>query len=59
MKIKDSLFPDFKGEIKSLGAWGGDFALATFQGSKEEIQKYFLNKGLDVVFGFDEMTKGK
>ena len=28
-KIKDKLFNDFDGEIKSLGAWGGDFILAS------------------------------
>ena len=56
-KIKDLRFPDFNGEIKSLGAWGGDFALATFKGPKEDVQKYFLNKGLDVVFRFDEIVK--
>ena len=27
--VKEVLFPDFKGTIKSLGAWGGDFVLAT------------------------------
>ena len=25
--IKELLFPDFSGTIKSLGAWGGDFVL--------------------------------
>ncbi|MGB2137140.1 MAG: GYDIA family GHMP kinase, partial [Flavobacteriaceae bacterium] len=27
--VKENLFPDFQGAIKSLGAWGGDFILAT------------------------------
>jgi hypothetical protein len=26
--IKESLFSDFDGIIKSLGAWGGDFVMA-------------------------------
>ncbi len=56
-KIKDSRFPDFDGEIKSLGAWGGDFALVTHQGSKEDLMKYFSGKGLNVIFRFDEMIK--
>ena len=56
-KIKDSFFSDFNGEIKSLGAWGGDFALATFEGSREELINYFSGKGLDVVLGFDEMVR--
>ncbi|HSI69422.1 MAG TPA: GYDIA family GHMP kinase, partial [Gillisia sp.] len=33
-KIKTQLFPDFRGSIKSLGGWGGDFILAT--GGEEE-----------------------
>ena len=27
--VKEKLFSDYFGEIKSLGAWGGDFVLAT------------------------------
>ena len=54
-KIKSSYFPDFEGEIKSLGAWGGDFAMATFKGPIEDLKTYFSGKGLDVVLGFDEM----
>jgi mevalonate kinase len=56
-KIRDSFFSDFDGEIKSLGAWGGDFALATYKGSKEKLIKYFSGKRLDVIFGFDEIVK--
>ncbi len=56
-KIKDSFFSGFEGEIKSLGAWGGDFALITFEGSQKELEKYFSGKGLDVIFGFDEIIK--
>ena len=56
-KIKNSHFSDFDGEIKSLGAWGGDFALVTYQGSQEELREYFSGKGLNTVFKFDEMIK--
>lgn len=52
-KIKDHLFPDFNGSIKSLGAWGGDFILAT--GSTTET--YFKQKGYDVIIPFKEMIK--
>ena len=27
--VKKKYFSDFKGSIKSLGAWGGDFVMAT------------------------------
>jgi mevalonate kinase len=53
-KIKDQ-FPDFPGNIKSLGAWGGDFILATHPGGFEPIKSYFSSKGLNVVFTFDSL----
>lgn len=53
-KIKQQLFPDFKGSIKSLGGWGGDFILAI--GGKEE-KDYFRRKGYTTIFSFDELIK--
>jgi len=52
-KIKDKLFNDFNGEIKSLGAWGGDFILAS--SNESETKKYFQNKGFNFIFKFDEV----
>ena len=52
-KIKDKLFNDFNGEIKSLGAWGGDFILAS--SNESETKKYFKNKGFNFIFEFDEV----
>ena len=52
-KIKDKLFNDFNGEIKSLGAWGGDFILAS--SNESETKKYFNNKGFNFIFEFDEV----
>jgi mevalonate kinase len=50
--IKELLFKDYKGAIKSLGAWGGDFILAT----GNEIQMdYFRKKGYATSIPFDEM----
>ncbi|MFD0991556.1 GYDIA family GHMP kinase [Mariniflexile jejuense] len=51
--IKQQLFNDFNGSIKSLGAWGGDFVLAT---STENPNAYFKNKGFDVVIPYDDMV---
>lgn len=53
-RVKDDKFPDFWGEIKSLGAWGGDFVLVTSEKSAEETKQYFSRKGHGVVFSFDE-----
>ena len=52
-KIKDQLFNDFNGEIKSLGAWGGDFILAS--SNEFETKKYFKNKGFNFIFEFDKV----
>jgi mevalonate kinase len=49
-------FPDFNGSIKSLGAWGGDFAMAMSDGDKSELENYFKAKGLHTVFTFDELV---
>ena len=49
-------FPDFEGVLKSLGAWGGDFILAATRWDKEQVKAYFKEKGLDVVFGYNELV---
>lgn len=54
-KVKDQLFSDYWGAVKSLGAWGGDFVMATSAKSREETIAYFKGKGLDVVIPFAEM----
>lgn len=51
--VKEKLFQDYtEGEIKSLGAWGGDFFLVT---SEAGFPEYFLHKGYDVIFSYDEL----
>ena len=52
--IKEELFNDYDGEIKSLGAWGGDFILAV---GNENSKDYFKEKGYKIIFSFDEMLK--
>ncbi|MBP0905480.1 GYDIA family GHMP kinase [Mariniflexile gromovii] len=51
--VKDILFSDFNGSIKSLGAWGGDFVLAT---SQQNPTSYFKNKGFDVIVPYKDMV---
>ncbi len=51
--IKTRLFKDFKGAIKSLGAWGGDFVLVT---SDDDPTDYFNSKGFDTVISYSEMV---
>jgi mevalonate kinase len=51
--IKEQLFDDYFGSIKSLGAWGGDFVLAT---GNSQTPTYFKNKGFNTVIPFQEMV---
>ena len=50
--IKKELFNDFNGEIKSLGAWGGDFIMVS---SEDNPLNYFKNKGYNTVFKFSDL----
>ena len=50
--IKDSLFPDFRGTIKSLGAWGGDFIMVI---ANDNPTEYFAQKGYTTIIPYDEM----
>lgn len=53
--IQETLFPDFNGVVKSLGAWGGDFVLAI---ALEDPTAYFLSKGYSTVIPYKEMILG-
>ena len=50
--VKETLFSDFTGTLKSLGAWGGDFVLVI---SKENPTAYFKEKGYETILPFKEM----
>lgn len=50
--VKESLFSDFKGVLKSLGAWGGDFILAV---ANENPSHYFEEKGYQTIIPYKEM----
>ncbi|SFU27736.1 Mevalonate kinase [Pustulibacterium marinum] len=51
-KVKNLFFEDYWGSIKSLGAWGGDFILAT---GNENTPAYFKKKGFETVLTYQEM----
>ena len=46
-RVGKSRFSDFKGTIKSLGAWGGDFVMA-IPTEEVDVAAYFKQKGLEV-----------
>lgn len=50
--VKELLFNDYNGSIKSLGAWGGDFILAT---GSQKNWNYFREKGFKTILSFKEM----
>ena len=54
--IRDQYFDDFKGSIKSLGAWGGDFILAASSWSEEYVRNYFITKGLSTILSYDDIV---
>jgi mevalonate kinase len=50
--VKEKLFSDYYGEVKSLGAWGGDFVLVT---GNAETPAYFKKKGFETMLTYSEM----
>lgn len=54
-RAKTLYFADFWGEIKSLGAWGGDFVLVTSDRSDQETKEYFKKKGFDTFLKYEEL----
>ncbi|GGE99702.1 GYDIA family GHMP kinase [Flavobacterium limi] len=54
--IKEKVFPDFNGVIKSLGAWGGDFVMVI---TKENPETYFNSRGYETIVPYDEMILQK
>jgi len=54
--VKEIFFPDYPYAIKSLGAWGGDFFMATFR-KEVEARKYFEEKGYTTLFNYNELIK--
>lgn len=51
--VQERLFPDFKGVVKSLGAWGGDFVLAV---AEENPIQYFKEKGFETIIPYGDMV---
>lgn len=56
--VKEELFSNFWGEIKSLGAWGGDFILVTSDEPEDKTRNYFVDKGFDVFIPYRELILG-
>lgn len=53
--VKKVKFSNFNGAIKSLGAWGGDFAMVATELEFNAVKSYFSNFGLDVLYRYDDL----
>ncbi|MAT53931.1 MAG: GHMP kinase [Saprospirales bacterium] len=54
--VKKRLFSDFPGEVKSLGAWGGDFVLAVSDEPDEFVKAWFQKKGYDICLNWSALV---
>lgn len=54
-RAQDLYFSDYWGVVKSLGAWGGDFVLATSDRDATNTKSYFQQKGFEVILSYAEM----
>ncbi len=55
-QIEMSTFRDYPFSLKSLGAWGGDFFMATYRNEKE-AKDYFSKRGYRIQFNYDQIIK--
>lgn len=51
--VKEELFQNYFGEVKSLGAWGGDFVMVT--GNNKTVD-YFKEKGYNTILSYNQMV---
>ena len=50
--VQETYFSDYFGQTKSLGAWGGDFILAT---GNTDTPNYFNKKGFQTVISYQDL----
>lgn len=54
--LKKNLFSDLPGEVKSLGAWGGDFCMLTWHEDLTLLPAYLKSKSLETWFNFNDIV---
>ncbi len=54
--VQETLFPDYWGAVKSLGAWGGDFILLTYSGEEAALRAYLGERGITDVFPYSYLV---
>ena len=48
-------FSDFPGQLKSLGAWGGDFLLVADERPEPVVREYFRSRGYSIFLKWGEL----
>ena len=56
--VQKQRFNDFPGQLKSLGAWGGDFIMAATALDEKQVKTYFQKKELTTCFSWKELILG-
>lgn len=51
-KVKDIFFENYPGFVKSLGAWGGDFVMAS---KESDYKSYFENKNFPKTYRYSDL----
>ncbi len=54
--VKQKMFPELEGYAKSLGAWGGDFALLVTSWDREKLSSYLGEKGISKWYAYNELV---
>ena len=57
LPVKQGIFQDYHGGVKSLGAWGGDFVMVTMHQEWPRVTAYFSAKGMETIIPYHEMVK--
>jgi mevalonate kinase len=57
-RVSETLFPDLRGSVKSLGAWGGDFVMIASEQEPSALYKYLEKKGLTTRFRYNDLVYG-
>jgi mevalonate kinase len=54
--VQSTFFHDFKGAVKSLGAWGGDLVLVATNENYDFVRDYFKSKGFPIVIPYHDLV---
>jgi mevalonate kinase len=54
--IRQTVFTDLPGEVKSLGAWGGDFCMLTWHDDPGLLPAYLKSKSLETWFNYNDIV---